>query len=258
MQVVRSSLRDEVHDGLRGCSGTLGVSFGTLTILRGGRGANFSALGAILEPLGAHLGGSGGGSGGSWGALWGVRGRLGPFLAALRAIWAFFWAILEASWGLLGRSWDLSGASWAILDPLGTLLGREHALLPVYGPSGCALGAILGDLGTNFSKTNSKTKFGVPLGALLGREHVRVCVCVLCVCVCVCVVWGRAACTRTYTRAQNGDRSWSLLGRSWGDLESSKMANSGLGAAVLARRVAPPGYFLRKYSNSRYLKTLEY
>ena len=32
-------------------------------------GANFSALGSILEPLGAHLGGSGGGSGGSGGAL---------------------------------------------------------------------------------------------------------------------------------------------------------------------------------------------
>ena len=31
----------------------------------------------------AHLGGVRGESGGTWGALWGVRGRLGPFLAAL-------------------------------------------------------------------------------------------------------------------------------------------------------------------------------
>ena len=33
--------RDVLHDGIRSCSGTLGVSFGMQTILRGGRGANF-------------------------------------------------------------------------------------------------------------------------------------------------------------------------------------------------------------------------
>ena len=38
-----------------GCSGTLGVSFGMQTVLRGIRGANFNALRAILEPLGAIL-----------------------------------------------------------------------------------------------------------------------------------------------------------------------------------------------------------
>ena len=84
------------------------------TILRGMRGANFNALRAILEPLGAHLGGSGGGSGGSWGALWGVRGRLGLFLAALEPIFA----VLARPWASLGRSWVALGRSWAVLGPL--------------------------------------------------------------------------------------------------------------------------------------------
>ena len=78
--------RDVLHDGNKSCSGTLGVSFGMQTILRGMREANFSALGAILEPLGAHLGRSGGWSAGSWGGLWGVRGRLGAILGRLGAI----------------------------------------------------------------------------------------------------------------------------------------------------------------------------
>ena len=36
--------RDVLHDGITSCSGTLGVSFGMQTILRGMRGANFNAL----------------------------------------------------------------------------------------------------------------------------------------------------------------------------------------------------------------------
>ena len=58
------------------------------------------ALRAILEPLGVHLGRVRGGSGGSWGALWGVRGRLGPFFAALKPIFA----VLARPWASLGRS----------------------------------------------------------------------------------------------------------------------------------------------------------
>ena len=92
------------------------------TILRGMREANFSALGAILEPLGAHLGGSGGGSGGSWGALWGVRGRLGAILGRLGAILEailrqrdfrmFFESILGPSWAPKG-----GGQTKPKLDP---------------------------------------------------------------------------------------------------------------------------------------------
>ncbi len=70
--------RDVRHDGIRSCSGTLRVSFGMQTLLRGMRGANFIALRAILEPLGAILGRS-----------WGILGR---------------------SWGDLGRSWGDLGA----------------------------------------------------------------------------------------------------------------------------------------------------
>ena len=120
-----------------GCSGTLGVSFGMQTILRGMREANFSALGPILEPLGAHLGGSGGGSGGSWDALWGVRGRPGPCFAALEHVFAVLarpWASLGRSWVALGRSWAALGCSWAALGPL---LGRSWPLL----------GQLLGALG---------------------------------------------------------------------------------------------------------------
>ena len=40
--------RDVLHDGIRSCSGTLGVSFGMQTILRGMRGANFNALRTIF------------------------------------------------------------------------------------------------------------------------------------------------------------------------------------------------------------------
>ena len=108
-----------LHDGIKSCSGTLGVSFGMQTILRGMRGANFNALRAILEPLGAHLGGSGGGSGGSWGALWGVRGRLGVILGCLGAILeailrqsdfrTFLISILEASCVILVSSWAPQG-----------------------------------------------------------------------------------------------------------------------------------------------------
>ena len=51
VRVVLDSFRDVVHDGIRSCSGTLGVAFGMQTILRGGCRAHFGALGAILEPL---------------------------------------------------------------------------------------------------------------------------------------------------------------------------------------------------------------
>ena len=70
--------RDVLHDGIRSCSGTLGVSFGMQTILRGMRGANFNALRAILEPLGVHLGGVWGGLGrplGGSGTSWALLGR---------------------------------------------------------------------------------------------------------------------------------------------------------------------------------------
>ena len=50
--------RDVLHDGIRSCSGTLGVAFGMQTILRGMRGANFNALRGILKPFGAHLRGA--------------------------------------------------------------------------------------------------------------------------------------------------------------------------------------------------------
>ena len=112
VQVVPgNSCRDVVYDGIRSCSGTLGVSFGMQTILRGGRAANFSTLGPILEPLVVHLGGSKAGSGESWGALRGVRSRLGPFLAALEPIFA----VLARPWASLGRSWIALGRSWAAL-----------------------------------------------------------------------------------------------------------------------------------------------
>ena len=127
-----------------GCSGTLGVSFEMQTVLRGIRGANFNALRAILEPLGTHLGGSGGGSGGSWGALWGVRGRLGPFLAALEPIFAVLArprASLGRSWVALGRSWAALGCSWAALGPL---LGRSCRSWVTLGPLWGALGLPLG------------------------------------------------------------------------------------------------------------------
>ena len=75
-----------------------------------------------MEPLGAHLGGSGGGSGGAWGALWGVRGRLGPFLAALEPIFV----VLARSWASLGRSWVALGP---LLAALGPLLGGSWPLL---------------------------------------------------------------------------------------------------------------------------------
>ena len=145
--------RDVLHDGIRTCSGILGVSFGMQTIIRGMRGANFNALRAILEPLGVPLGRSGRGSGGSWGALGGVRGRLGPFLAALEPIFAVLarpWASLGRSWVALGRSWAALGCFWAALGPL---LGRSWPLL---GHSWAALGRSLGrswdDLGVSWRK----------------------------------------------------------------------------------------------------------
>ena len=80
--------RDVLHDGIRSYSGTLGDAFGMQTILRGMREANFSALGAILEPLGAHWGASGG----CLGVLGRPLGGPGP------------------SWSDLGPSWsDLGG-----------------------------------------------------------------------------------------------------------------------------------------------------
>jgi hypothetical protein len=135
--VPGNSCRDVLHDGIRSCSGTLGVSFGMQTILRGIRGANFHALRAILEPLGVHLGGVRGVSEGSWRALWGVRARLGPLLAALGPIFAVLarpWAALGRSWVALGCSWAALGCSWAALVPL---LGRSWPLL---GHSWAALG----------------------------------------------------------------------------------------------------------------------
>ena len=51
--MAQKGSRHVVHDGIRICSGTLGVTSGMQTILREGRGANFSALGPILV-LGRH------------------------------------------------------------------------------------------------------------------------------------------------------------------------------------------------------------
>ena len=134
------------HDGVRSCSGTLGVSFAMQTILRGirggnlkrailcgGRGANFSALGAKLHRSWSDLGAS-------WGAFGKVRGPLGDLLALLgaflRGSWGLLGApgavpgrpgvVLGASWRILGRSWGGPGASWALL---GRPRGDTHAHL---------------------------------------------------------------------------------------------------------------------------------
>ena len=42
--VLGNRCTDVLHDGIRTCSGSLGVSFGMQTILRGMRGANCNAL----------------------------------------------------------------------------------------------------------------------------------------------------------------------------------------------------------------------
>ena len=110
--------RDVLHDGIRSCSGTLGVSFGMQTILRGMRGANFNALGAILEPLGVHLGGVRGGGLGGLGAPLGGSG-----------------AVLGPSWPLLSPS----SRFWLALGPLLAALG---SLLVALGPLLAALGPL--------------------------------------------------------------------------------------------------------------------
>ena len=151
MRVVPGNCcRDVLHDGIRSCSGTLGVSFGMQTILCGMRGANFNALRAILEPLGVHLGGSGRGSGGSWGALWGVRGRLGAILGCLGAILEailrqrdfrmFFESILESFWVLQGV-----GQMKPKLDPKRTKIEdeKEDASINFASSSLEGLGAVL-------------------------------------------------------------------------------------------------------------------
>ena len=51
-------------------------------------------------------------------------------------------------------------------------------------------------------------------------------------------------------------RSWAVIGGSWGDLGPPKRGNPGRVSAVLARSVAPPRDFLRKYLPSRDLKSL--
>ena len=137
-----------------------GIRGGNLkrAILCGGRGANFSALGAKLHrswsDLGASWGAFGGVRGGVWGVLgrplgvprpsWGafgkVRGPLGDLLALLGAFLGGSWGllgapgavpgrpgvVLGASWRILGRSWGGPGASWALL---GRPRGDTHAHL---------------------------------------------------------------------------------------------------------------------------------
>ena len=84
------------HGCLWGSSGTLGVSFGMQTILRGGRGAYFLRKYSNFKVLASFEA--------SWGAFEGVRGGI---------------------WGVLGRSW---GSPGEVLGGLGAVLGAPWGI----------------------------------------------------------------------------------------------------------------------------------
>ena len=118
------------------------------------RGPKFSALRAILEPLGAHLGGSGAEALGGLGAPFGGSG------AVLERSWrpscgnVIFGRFLNRFWGRLGRprggsngaqSWTQNGAKSKTKKKMRKAVFQAR-LREVLGPSWSDLRAILAEL----------------------------------------------------------------------------------------------------------------